>query len=212
MNKLPACKVSCLLFGLLLFPPTIAEAGEIVAIIEEAPQHSGLVPMDYVDIGRTVQLAENDTLVLGYLSSCIREVIIGGSVRIGTAESEIVGGTVTRTKVDCAGGGMQLSEDQAQQSGVMISRSLKPPKVHSLQPVFSLSSDGVLKIMRQDKSAEAVQIAISGRKIVDLADENISLEPGGVYRAEIDGKRLKFSVSQAAKPGKIELLSRFLAF
>jgi hypothetical protein len=170
------------------------------------------MPMDYVDIGRTVQLGENDTLVLGYLSSCIREVIVGGNVKIGAAESEIDGGTVTRSKVDCAGGSMQLSEDQAQQSGVMISRSLKPPKVHSLQPVFSLSSDGVLKIMRQDKSAEAMQIAILGRKIVDLADENISLEPGGIYRAEIGDKQLKFSVSQAAKPGKTELLSRFLAF
>src|SRR5687768_1072514 len=106
-------RLHLLLVSAVLLPiePLEAEAGEISAIVEEAPARSGLTPMDYVEAGRVVQLGKGDTLILGYLSSCLREVIDGGSVRIGPEQSEVVGGKVTRTKIDCAGGGMQLSQE-----------------------------------------------------------------------------------------------------
>jgi hypothetical protein len=204
--------ISSVIWVFLTLAPATAGAEEISAIVEEAPPRSGLAPMDYLAAGRVVQLEQSETLVLGYLATCLRESIDGGVVTIGRERSEVVGGAVSRTKVDCAGGSLQLSQEQAQQSGVMISRSLRPPEVHSLQPVFFTTFDGVLRIVRQDKSAEAVEIPVLGRKIVDLVDENIRLEAGGVYRAEIANKRLKFTVSSLAKPGKGELLSRLLGF
>jgi len=198
--------------SLLIFAPAQAAAGEIVAIVEEAPAGSGLVAMDYVEAGHAIQLAQGELLIVGYFSSCLREVIDGGKIRIGTERSEVVGGTVTRTKLDCIAGGLQLSQEQAQQSGVLISRSIGPPKINTLQPVFALSSDGILKIVRQDQPSSAVEISVSDRRAVDLAIENILLEAGGIYRAEIGEKNLRFSVSKTAVPANGKLLSRLLAF
>jgi hypothetical protein len=213
MKSLPIQAFGALLMTLLAFAPGQAAADDVTAIIEDAPPGSGLAAMDYVVQGQTITLAKGEVLVVGYLSSCITETIEGGKVTIGTERSVVVGGTITRKKVDCAGNnGLLLSEEQTQQSGVMISRSLKPLTINSLQPVFSLSSDGTLSITRQDKSGAPIEIATAGRHIIDLAEENIVLESGALYKARLGGKDLTFRIAPGAAPGKTQLLSRLLAF
>ena len=75
----------------------VASAGEIVAIVEEIESVNAKLPyMDGVTPGTVIDLARNERLVLGYLASCIDETITGGSVVVGTTQSVVNGGTVSR--------------------------------------------------------------------------------------------------------------------
>jgi hypothetical protein len=60
--------------------------------------------MDYVSVGKVIRLGPSQSVVLGYLTSCWREIIAGGTVTVGHGQSEVQGGSVTRTKVTCDGG------------------------------------------------------------------------------------------------------------
>ena len=103
-----------------------ARAQEPAALVEDVTSKSaGVEFMDYVVPGRVLKLAAADQLVLGYLRSCWRETITGGTVTIGLEQSEVAGGTVRRQKVQCDGGRMRLTQAQAQQSGAMVFRA--PP-------------------------------------------------------------------------------------
>src|ERR1700720_1120972 len=81
-----------------------------VALVENvmgAP--AGVKLMDYVETGKTIQLASSDGIVLSYLSSCVRESIAGASiVTIGIEQSEVQGGRVARSEVACDAGKMVL--------------------------------------------------------------------------------------------------------
>lgn len=50
--------------------------------------------MDYVEPGQVIRLGAADGLVLGYLKSCWRETITGGTVTVGTEQSQVAGGEV----------------------------------------------------------------------------------------------------------------------
>jgi len=82
-----------------------ASAQSPAAVVEEI---QGSVPgvqfMDYVDPGQVIRLGAHDRIVLGYLRSCWRETISGGTVTVGTEQSEVAGGEVARDKVACEGG------------------------------------------------------------------------------------------------------------
>ena len=60
--------------------------------------------MDYVEPGQVIRLGAADGLVLGYLKSCWRETITGGTVTVGTEQSQVAGGEVARVLVQCEGG------------------------------------------------------------------------------------------------------------
>lgn len=213
MASLFGYAIGAILFLWFGLDTTPGKAGNISAIVEDAPSHTGLAMMDFLEPGRVVRLRDNEQITLGYLAGCVRETITGGTITIGAEQSEVTGGTVVRDKVDCTGSSMQLSQEQAQQSGVMITRGLpKRTTVYGLQPVFFLHSLGLLTITRIDKGSSVITIDVPKTKVVDLADANISLAAGGTYQAEVDGKRLKFAVFRKAKPGKISLLSRLLMF
>src|SRR5262245_57691403 len=82
--------------------PSHALAGEPVAIVEEAPEHTGVTFMDYLDAGRAFDLGPGETLVIDYLKSCLRETIVGGKVVVGFEQSAIKGGSISRDKFDCS--------------------------------------------------------------------------------------------------------------
>src|SRR4030095_9823487 len=95
--------------------PTVAVAGVLicttpaltqtpVALVEEIRGNpAGVEFMDYVTTGTVVQLRPQESIVLGYLTSCWHETITGGTVIVGSEQSEVRGGKVTRTKVLCEG-------------------------------------------------------------------------------------------------------------
>ena len=58
----------------------------------------GIAFMHYVDPGQVIHLGAHDRIVLGYLNSCWRETIRGGTVTVGAEQSEVAGGEVVRAR------------------------------------------------------------------------------------------------------------------
>jgi hypothetical protein len=85
--------VVALMIGLFL--PATAQAP--VAIVEDIDNSSaGLEFMDYVPAGEVIRLVVSDRLVLGYLRSCWRESIVGGTIMVGADQSTVASGEPER--------------------------------------------------------------------------------------------------------------------
>jgi hypothetical protein len=113
------CAIAAAL-ALTALPSSESAAGEPVAVVEqiEAPG-TGLQFMDFVEVGRLIKLRAGESLTLGYFGSCTQERIVGGTVRIGTDQSSVDGGEITRQQVECDGGRLQLDASASDSSGVM---------------------------------------------------------------------------------------------
>jgi hypothetical protein len=76
-----------------------AAADPIWALVESLTgKLSDVVVMDYVRAGQVLQLGPDQTIVLSYGASCVRETITGGTIIIGTKQSEVKTGEVQRSK------------------------------------------------------------------------------------------------------------------
>ncbi|MDC7787566.1 hypothetical protein PQJ75_14485 [Rhodoplanes sp. TEM] len=99
-----------------------------VAVVEEVKgKVSGLEFMDYVEAGRVIKLGAKDTIVLGYMKSCLRETITGGTVVVGTERSLVHQGRIDSVKVECDATA-QLAERQSVESAATVFRRLGPPQ------------------------------------------------------------------------------------
>jgi hypothetical protein len=198
-----------------------AEPAAIVEEIIAAKPSLGI--MDYVEPGDSIALKTDERLVLGYFRSCVQETIVGGTVTIGASESAVVGGTVTRRKVQCDGGGVRLTDKQAKTSGVVAFRAGAPAaskapaqpeiKLYGLSPILHTTAAGKVTIIRVDKPATIVEV-IARAGATDLAKRDIALEPGAVYRAEfVSGQETRsvvFATDAFAEPGSRAMISRLL--
>jgi hypothetical protein len=201
-----------------------ALAGEPAAIIEEVAAPSlALQVMDYVAAGQVIALKPGESITLGYLASCERERISGGTITVGTTESTVAGGTLQRSRVECDGGTLQLSADQAAKSGVLVFR--KNPAKHtdaagnplpapavtifSVYPVIDLGAAGRLTLQRLDAGQPPLQITASQRW-VDLATEHRKLAPGGLYRVSAAGRSLIFRVDPGAQQSAGPVVGRLV--
>jgi hypothetical protein len=206
----------------IAFPALAQQA----ALVEDAKGRGLDVDfMDYVDVGRVIKLGPNDELVLGYLRSCWRETIKGGTVTVGAEQSEIAGGTVRREKVECDGGRMRLTQAQSGQAGVMVFRA--PPRganapaqpqatLYGLSPVLDVRGGGTVTIERVDQPGEKLTIQVAAQQLQrgafhDLAKSGQALVAGGVYKASAGpGRETVFKIDTEAKPGQAPIVSRLL--
>ncbi|MGA8696409.1 MAG: hypothetical protein WB689_21715 [Xanthobacteraceae bacterium] len=201
-----------------------ASAQSPAAVVEEI---QGSVPgvqfMDYVDPGQVIRLGAHDRIVLGYLKSCWRESISGGTVTVGTEQSEVAGGEVTRAKVACEGGKMMLSAELAGKSGAMVFRQAPKPQaaalphpeftLYGLSPVFEVRPPGKLVVERLDQPGERHEIAVTEAQLtrgafLDFAKSGVVLAPGGIYRAKLADREIVFKIDPGAKPGDAPLVGR----
>jgi hypothetical protein len=192
-----------------------AAAQSPAAVIEDLV---GSVPgvqfMDYVEPGQVIRLGARDRIVLGYLKSCWRETITGGTVTVGPEQSEIAGGEVARTKVACDGGKMMLSAELAGKSGAMVFRQAPKPHavalahpeftLYGLSPVFELRPPGKLVIERLDQPGERQELAVTDKELMrgaffDCAKAGVALAPGGIYRAKFADQTVVFKIAPDAK-------------
>jgi hypothetical protein len=217
-----------LAFAFFVLATLPALAAGPVAIVEDTKGKLDVEFMDYVEAGRVVKLAANDELVLGYLASCWRETIKGGTVTVGAEQSKVEGGTVRREKVACAGAKMQLTTDQAAKSGVMVFRA--PPRpaaaaasavpqptqtIYGLSPVLDVKGGGQVTIARLDQTEAPVTLDIPAQQLLrgsffDMAKAERVLVAGGVYRISVGERQIVFKVDTEAKPGQAPVLSRLL--
>ena len=104
--------------------PTFPAAAQTVAAVVEEVHGStaGVGFMDYVETGRVIRLGPKDSLVLGYLKSCTRETVTGGTITIGAERSDVKAGTVERAIVPCDAERMLLTSEPRNEAGSGVSR------------------------------------------------------------------------------------------
>jgi hypothetical protein len=206
-----------------------AAAQAPVALIEEIQgQPAGVEMMDYVSDGRIIKLGVKDTMILDYLKSCWRETIKGGAtVIVGADQSDVQGGSVSREKVLCDAGKMQLTAELASKSGVMVFRDVpnnQPPSLLALRPQFFLygtsplvqvTKGSPIVIERVDKPGERYEIGgdnglVPRGAFYDFADNNKALAVAGIYRATQGSVRVLFQIDLEAKSGKTPVAGRLL--
>jgi hypothetical protein len=142
----------------------------------------------------------------------------------GSEQSDVQSGKVERRKVDCDGGKLMLTAQQAGQSAGMIVRDLKPrpqspvePQltIYGLSPIIELKGGGALLIERLDQPGERYEVALAAPHLMrgafyDLARNGTVLTPGGTYRASAGTRQMIFKVDASAKPGATPIVSRLL--
>jgi len=198
-----------------------AEAGPPVAIVEEisAPS-STLRPLDYLSLGMRIELAEGETLTIGYFDSCTIEQIAGATVTIGERQSAVTGGgKLTRKFIQCGGAKMVLSGREAAQSAVVVTRAgpaaAETPalEVHSVYPLFVFAGPvPILELERLDRGGgERRRFDVQGARF-DTAGMAAPLARGAVYRAKAGGRDLIFKVSDIARRDTGTALGRLVGF
>ncbi|MFD2181382.1 hypothetical protein [Rhodoplanes azumiensis] len=206
--------------------------GVPVAVVEEVRgKASGLEFMDYVEAGRVIKLGPKDTIVLGYLKSCLRETITGGTVVVGAEQSKVHLGQIDSVKVECDATA-QLAERQATESAATVFRGMGPNKatgggaggepprtlvLFGRSPVFELKEPATLTLERLDKAGDKQTIAVTQRMLLrgrfyDMARSDKSLAAGGSYVATLGSRKVAFKVSANAKPGVTPAVGRLVRF
>jgi hypothetical protein len=205
--------------------PALAQAP--VAIVEDVVGNSGGVDfMDYLETGKVIHLGVKDMIVLSYLKTCVRETITGGTITIGSGQSDVQSGQVERTTVDCEVGKMIQASQQANETAGLVFRSLRPPKaikpahdpqftLYGLCPIFEVNGSGTLVIERLDKPGERYVLPIAQKQLMhgtfyDFAANGKSLAAGGVYGAAWSTHQVVFKVDPGAKPGRTAIVGRLL--
>jgi len=214
-------------FTALLTIAVPAAAQAPVALVEDVKGHPpGVELMDYVGTGKIIRLGPADTIVLGYLQSCQRETITGATVVVGTEQSHVMDGAVTREKTACDAGKMLLTAEIASKSGGTVFRdmpttekpsplSLQPQfRLYGLSPVIDFKTGAVAVIERVDRRGERYVLTPAGLKLrgslYDFADDNKALVRAGVYRATMGRVQVVFQVDLNAQPGRGPIAGRLL--
>lgn len=208
-----------------------ASAQTPVALVEDVKgQVTGLEMMDYLVAGRTFRLGPNETVVIDYLNSCVRETIEGGTVKIGLKQSEVQSGDVKRETVECDAGKMMTTSGQdldnagyvfreagaAKESVPKFARAPDPEfTLYGLSPLIDLDGSGRLVIGRIDQNGEYFNLDIDQdkllrRRFLDFAAEGKSLTAGAVYGARWKNRLIVFTIDKAALPGQAPILGRLL--
>lgn len=190
-----------------------------VALVEDIDAPSSDVQfMDYLKAGQVIRLRAGEKIVIDYLGSCGRETIAGGTITIGSDESIVAGGQIHREKVECDGGKMLLTADQANKSGAMVFRKImtnvKPSlTLYGASPMIAVAGGGKVMLDRLDQGADSRVVEVPAKPaLYDFARHNQALAAGGVYRASIGDKSVVFKIAEGAKPGVSPLVGRLIQF
>jgi len=201
-----------------------APAQTPVAVVEEVKgKLSGVEFMDYVAPGKEIKLGPKDSIVLGYMSSCWRETITGGTVLVGAEQSMVHGGEIERVKVDCDGGGQHAADQKTREGaatdfrGISNLRSAILPQVtiYGLSPIFEVKGPGRLVVERLDKQGERHEVMVGKDSLLrgrfyDFVSARKALTPGGSYLARLGDQEIIFNIDPAAKPGATPVIGRLV--
>jgi hypothetical protein len=207
-----------------------AAAGEPVAIVEEISAGvADLQPMSYLESGRQFVLGPGDSVTLGYLKSCLREIITGGAVLVGDRGSTVIGAVALRHEsTDCDGGRLQLSAEEAGKGGVTVFRATPRGEngqalpeheitLFGLSPVFDVAGAPDVVVERLDRPGEHYELvaghsaALRGN-FYDFARARLALSPGGLYRATSGARQIVFRVDPFAASGESPIPGRLIRF
>ena len=115
------CVAVLAVFGVIALTSAAAADPIEVAVIESTNSNRlDVRPMDYVRAGQIIRLGPHDTIVLRYMSSCLRETITGGTVTVGPDWSEVQSGEVIRLRGECGVGKIVLTGTHTSAGGRII--------------------------------------------------------------------------------------------
>jgi hypothetical protein len=209
---------------------TASAAAQVpVAVVEELQgKVDGVEFMDYVAPGKVIKLDPRAMVVLGYMKSCWRETITGGTVIVGAEKSMVHLGDIQRVQVDCDVGGIQLSDREASQSAGSAFRNLNSDQraatpatpqltLYGLSPIVEVRSGGTLVIERIDAPGERYVVPLGSNSLVrgkfyDFAKAKKSLTAGGTYTASLGSRTTTFKIGSHAMPGSTPIIGRLLRF
>lgn len=205
---------------------TSAGAQVPVAIVEDVQgKVDGVEFMDYVAPGKVIKLGPKASVVLGYMKSCWRETITGGTVVVGAELSMVHLGDIQRAKVACDVNAVQLSDREASQSAATTFRAMAPGQreanppppltLYGLSPVVEVKGVGTLVIERIDVRGERYVLPLKSDslqrgKFYDLARARKSLTAGGTYTASLGSRRTIFRIDPGATAGSTPIVGRLL--
>ncbi len=210
------------LIGLLGLTASVA-AQVPTAIVEDVKgKVEGVEFMDYVAPGKVIKLGPKASIVLGYMASCWRETITGGTVVIGTDQSMVHQSDVQRIKVDCDARA-QLSDREANQGAATTFRALvpgqpaapEPVTIYALSPVMEVRGGGTLVIERTDVQGERYALPIKSDallrgKFYDLARAKKVLTAGATYTATLGARKTTFRIAPSASADPTSLIGRLV--
>lgn len=187
-----------------------------VAILEEIAGASGQhEAFDELKTGERLALGANGRAVIGYLGSCTRETIEGGTVVIGKDQSQIEGGKVARETIPCEATQLVLAEDEASKSATLSTRPMPWVRemrqiVPSRSPLIWVGAKGQLTIKRLDsEEQQTLSLTIKDGK-VDLAVHQVELVPNGFYELQAGKKKMVIKIHNNAQAGSMPAMSRLV--
>ncbi len=212
------------LAGLIVLAGSPAPHSPAAVVEEITGRPAGLQFMDYVEAGQVINLGPQDKIVLGYLSSCWRETIIGGTVTVGPERSDVLGGMVERSTIDCGGNNIQLTPELANKSAAMVFRDMSHSRIEQARPqvmlygrspIIEVKPTGKIVIERLDRAGERYEIPLGNAPLVhgaflDLSNRGVVLAAGGIYRAKAGAQQIEFVVNPHAKAGRTPVAGRLL--
>ncbi len=201
-----------------------ATAQAPVAVVEEVKgKPSGVEFMDYVAPGKVIKLGPTDSIVLGYMNSCWRETITGGTVLVGAEQSMVHESEIERVKVDCHGTGQHVADQETQEGAATVFRGMAHSRsatqqqvtIYGLSPILEVKGSGRLVIERLDKQGERHVLTLGKKSLLrgrfyDFAKAGIALTPGASYLARLGGQEIIFNIDPAAKPGATPVIGRLV--
>jgi hypothetical protein len=200
-------KIICLFAAVscaAMLSSSAAAAGKRVALVEEgSAAGAGIMEFSLLAEGTAFQLAPTETIVIGYMTSCTRETITGGSVTIGAGESAIVGGQVAREEVQCAEPRLDLTAAESQQSATIAFRPLGSNKrVYSRTPLLFGGGNTPLLVEIVDmESSKTIKKLQAETGPIDLAVEKVELQPGKTYQFKGVHNTVLVEIDPNAKAG-----------
>ena len=111
---------------------TAAEPSEAALVESVSGKSLDVQPMDYVRVGQTIRLGPYGTIVLSYKASCVREMITGGIVTIGTERSYVRSGEIRTLGSPCGGRVVLTDADIPTAVGGRSFRGIRPTSVGDL--------------------------------------------------------------------------------
>ena len=197
-------------------------AADPAAIVEEVSSDKmGIHIMEYLETGRTIHIPGDARIVLGYLRSCRRETITGGSITVGQDRSVVKDGAVETEWVECDGGRMLLAMEQARESSATAIRDLMKDSgdrplepgfvIYNRSPLVTAPEERKIIIERLDQSGERYEKEVENGRL-DCYEEGIELNPGSVYLVRCGFRSAIFQVALSAMKGEGPFLGRLIRF
>jgi len=188
-----------------------ASGGALVEEIDDGVK--GVSAFDTLKAGQSIDLRPGHRAVISYLDTCIRETINGGLVKIGTSQSDVQNGTVSRETVQCSVKQLALTETTQDQSATTVFRplfdNLVKQTLSDVSPFILADQVDTVEMKEMGKETAPTTLTLKNGRL-DLRAAGIKLQPGAVYKLSSGTRETYIKIAPDATTSDSPLLSRLV--